>query len=155
MDSNALDNNIFSEGIGTLSSDITGELKVGDVTLEIDASDPDFLDKLQEAGYALQSFNAPAGSDSERTRALVEEIDRRFDDLFGEGTAAMAFKTKSLMKRIKAWGAIVELANAQKEALTDKMSEFNNRYNAGNRAQKRAEAKEAKKKKFPYKKGSS
>ena len=153
MDSNALDNNIFSEGIGSLSSDITGELKVGDVTLEIDASDPDFLEKLQEAGYALQSFSAPAGSDSERTRALVEEIDRRFDDLFGEGTAAMAFKTKSLMKRIKAWGSIVELANAQKDALTDKMSEFNNRYNAGNRAQRRAEAK--KKRQFPNKKGSS
>lgn len=155
MDSNALDNNIFSEGIGTLSSDITGELKVGDVTLEIDASDPDFLDKLKEAGYALQSFSAHAGSDSEKTRALVEELDRRFDDLFGEGTAAQAFKTKSLMKRIKVWGSIVELANAQKEALTDKMSEFNNRYNAGNRAQRRAVAKEAKKKKFPYKKGSS
>ena len=155
MDSNALDNNIFSEGIGSLSSDITGELKVGDVTLEIDASDPDFLDKLKEAGYALQSFSAHAGSDSEKTRALVEELDRRFDDLFGEGTAAQAFKTKSLMKRIKVWGSIVELANAQKEALTDKMSEFNNRYNAGNRAQRRAVAKEAKKKKFTYKKGSS
>lgn len=149
MDSNAQENKIFSGGIGFLSNETIGELRIGDVTLEIDASDPDFLEKLQDAGEALKSLEVAAATEADRTRLLIGELDRHFDELFGEGTAAKAFKTNSLIKRINAWGSIVELANAQKDDLGKKMSVFNAKFNAGNRAQRRA----AEKKKRPPKKG--
>ena len=150
MDSNK---KIFSEGISEISQENTGVLTIGNVELEIDATDPDFLENLEISGKELQEFSA-SGTEIEKTRALVAFMDQKFDFLFGKGTAAEAFPNKSLTKRINAWGAIVEIANEQKAALNSKMSLFTSKYNAGNRAQKRA-AEKQKNHSYKGKKGKS
>ena len=150
MDSNAKDT-IFSKNNGTVNDDNIGIVTISDMEFEIDATDPDFMEKLQAVGAAMKNIDGNKADGPDRVRSLVSVLDEHFDMLFGDGSAAKAFPTNSLMKRINAFASIVEVANAQKATLESKMSAFNTKYNVGNRAQRRAEAK----KKFNKTKGSS
>ena len=150
MDSNAQDT-IFSKNNGTIRDDNIGIVRISDIEFEIDATDPDFMEKLQAVGEDMKNIKSNKNDGPDNVRALISVLDKHFDTLFGDGSAKKAFPTNSLMMRINAFGSIVEIANAQRAALESKMSAFNTRYNVGNRAQRRAEAK----KKFHNTKGSS
>lgn len=150
MDSNAKDT-IFSKNNGTVNDDNIGIVTISDMEFEIDVTDPDFMEKLQVVGAAMENINGNKADGPDQVRSLISVLDEHFDMLFGDGSAAKAFPTNSLMKHINAFASIVEVANAQKATLESKMSAFNTKYNVGNRAQRRAEAK----KKFNKTKGSS
>lgn len=121
--------------IGKYSTIIT----IGNAQLEIDGSDPDFIDTLQKAWVEIKNFKVPESvSDTEKTRLYVDRMDQFFDEIFGTGTAADAFNTRSLMKRINAWDSIFTMIKDQETAMSMAAADFNSKYNSGNRATRRA-----------------
>lgn len=119
-------------------------ITIGEVNIEIDGSDPDFIESLQGAWKKIQAFKAPEGvSDTEKTRMYIDSMDAMFDAVFGEGVSKKAFKTRSLIKRLHAWDAIFNEIKEQEEAMQQASELFNTKYNAKNRAARRAASKKS------------
>lgn len=102
--------------------------KYGDFEKQLDFSDPDFLDKIEEANNRMKQKAAAVpmtGKQTDITRKQVEILDAFFDEILGDGASAKMFNTKSALKRTEAFeilqgaqGADVEKMNAAKSMWT-------------------------------------
>lgn len=113
--------------------------KFGDFEAEIDFTDADFLDRLENAQKKLkeEAEELPkTGRNSEIVRAQNACYDRFFDRILGQGASRKMFSGSSLSKRLDAADALKAFENKQSEGFNSRMDQY--RVNRrGNRAQRR------------------
>lgn len=113
--------------------------KFGDFETEIDFTDADFLDRLENAQKKLkeEAEELPkTGRNSEIVRAQNACYDRFFDRILGQGASGKMFSSGSLSKRLDAADALKAFEDKQSEGFNSRMDQYlvNRR---GNRAQRR------------------
>lgn len=113
--------------------------KFGKFETELDFTDVDFLDAIENA-YDILEADAKVlpveGRPSVIARAQVECYDRFFENIFGKGVCEQLFDSKSLEKRLDA----VEQLARFREKEDDRFNNRVNRYavKKPNRAERRA-----------------
>lgn len=109
--------------------------KYGEFEKELDFSDPDFLDRIEEANSKMKrkAQNIPTtGKQTNIVRKQVEILDAFFDEVLGAGASKEMFDSKSALKRTEAFQALQEAQTVD----TRKMDEARNLWSP-NREQRR------------------
>ena len=117
-----------------------GIFKFGDLEAEIDFTDADFLENLEEAKELLQEeakMTPVTGKTADIIRAQCRCYFNFFDRVIGEGTHEAMFRGKtSLNLCIEAVEALKQFENADTERINEKYSEYTVQQH-GNRQQRR------------------
>ena len=116
-------------------------MKFRDRELEFDLFDADTAEVYEEAVERVREANAnpPKGETMSQTiRRQCGLVFGFFDDLFGDGFHKELFGERTnLMECLDAFAEFVEVVDAQRAQLDDKLGKYANKY-AGNRAARRA-----------------
>ncbi len=120
--------------------------KFNDFETEVDFTDVDFLERIEEAQSHLahdQERVPIEGKASDIAKAQIECYDRFIDRIFGDGTSQKIFKTRALSERVNAVVSLKVIEDRQAEEFNSTNSRY--QVNKGNRAQRRAKQHQRKK----------
>lgn len=101
--------------------------KYGNFETEVDFTNADFLDVLDEAYVKIQNEakNLPVvGKTSDLVRAQNACYDRFLDRIFGEGASEKMFNTSSLARRIDAVELLAVMREKEDEAFSKRLDGY-------------------------------
>lgn len=103
------------------------QFKYGKFEVELDFTDADLLDKIDDAYEKIQkeAKELPAaGKNSEIVRAQIACYDRFFDRVFGDGASREMFDANSLLKRIEAAEELAKFREAEDHKFNDRLNGY-------------------------------
>lgn len=119
--------------------------KFNDFEQELDFTDADFIEKIESAKEQMDKNLKAVPADGKASvilRAQIKVYDNYFDHLFGKDAHLRIFKKNSLAERINASVSLKQCEDAQVEEFNKESAKY--QVNKGNRAQRRAKQKNAK-----------
>lgn len=118
--------------------------RFGNLERELDFTDADFLDRLDDAYEKIQEDvkELPKdGKNSDIVRAQNACYDRFFDNILGEGASRELFDTNSLSRRIDAAEALAEFRQAEDDRFSSRIVDYRVNKPPKNRKQRRSDQK--------------
>lgn len=125
--------------------------EINGVTLALDLSDADVLERYEDAFEAMKKDEAAIPRDgkvSAQIRGYCNMYRNLYDRIFGEGTAARIFEGQPVSSEVYegVYTNFLDFVSAQMAGVAERRVALISRYKA-NREQKRAAARQGKKKK--------